>query len=328
MLILGGVVMVVVVLATNLRPYKPILVTRAQARYHRRPLTPMVSEAPPLAETAVSRTGPTFARSSPIATASVEAARYERAGDAAFDEALDLCLRADLDDAEETDDEAEAKGGTSPEARRRRRIRRSSDLSQRATRRHAEAVELWTRAREVRRVAAAAGDGSDTAGEDHAEAIAWLDEKLERTLKDIVAQAAAIVDVEVARMTADGRTDDEVRRESIEYSPAPLLAVQQESEEGAMRMMVLTASANELRRAIDLSDDALEAMLRTPPREVPELRSRSSFRQFFQGVTHERFMRVAVAAFSDMGHDEALKYVSKRHKLVADVLSDEGTGYM
>ena len=233
-----------------------------------------------------------------------------------------------MDDAEETDDEAEAKGGTLPEARRRRRIRRSGDLSQRAARRHAEAVELWTRAREVRRAAAAAGDGSGTAGEDHAEAIARLDEKLERALKDIVAQAAAIVDVEEARVTADGRTDDEIRRVSIESSPAPLLAVQQESEDGATRMMVLAASANELRRAIDLSDDALEAMLRTPPREVPELRSRSSFRQFFQGVTHERFMRVALAAFSDMGHDEALEYVSKRHKLVADVLSDEGTGYM
>ena len=55
-------------------------------------------------------------------------------------------------------------------------------------------------------------------------------------------------------------------------------------------------------------------------REVPELRSRADFRTFFTGVAHDRFMRVALEAFSERG-DDLEKYVQKRHALVADVLS-------
>ena len=42
-----------------------------------------------------------------------------------------------------------------------------------------------------------------------------------------------------------------------------------------------------------------------------------------KGLTHERFRRVALVAFSEMGEAEAAKYVEKRHKLVADVLVED-----
>lgn len=74
-------------------------------------------------------------------------------------------------------------------------------------------------------------------------------------------------------------------------------------------------------RAVGMSDEALERMLRRQPRTVPELRTKDSFREFFQGMEAERMGRLLRGAYEGtLPADELDKKVQKRLGLVGDKL--------
>lgn len=74
--------------------------------------------------------------------------------------------------------------------------------------------------------------------------------------------------------------------------------------------------------AVGMSDEALESMLRRQPRTVPELRTKESFRDFFQGMKAERMSRLLRGAYEGtLPGDEVEKKVEKRLGLVDDILA-------
>lgn len=74
--------------------------------------------------------------------------------------------------------------------------------------------------------------------------------------------------------------------------------------------------------AVGMSDEALEGMLRRQPRTVPELRTKESFREFFQGMGAERMGRLLRGAYQGaLPADEVDRKVEKRLELVGDVLA-------
>ena len=73
--------------------------------------------------------------------------------------------------------------------------------------------------------------------------------------------------------------------------------------------------------AVGMSDEALRCMLRRQPKTVPELRTKESFREFFQGMGEERMGRLLRGAYEgSLPADEVDRKVDKRLGLVADLL--------
>ena len=74
--------------------------------------------------------------------------------------------------------------------------------------------------------------------------------------------------------------------------------------------------------AVGMSDEALRCMLRRQPRTVPELRTKESFREFFQGMGEERMGRLLRGAYEgSLPADEVDRKVDKRLGLVGDLLA-------
>lgn len=73
--------------------------------------------------------------------------------------------------------------------------------------------------------------------------------------------------------------------------------------------------------AVGMSDEALESMLRQPPRSVPELRTKDNFRDFFRGMDAGRMSRLLRGAYEGtLSADEMDIKVEKRIGLVGDML--------
>lgn len=71
-----------------------------------------------------------------------------------------------------------------------------------------------------------------------------------------------------------------------------------------------------------MPDEALQCMLRRQPRTVPELRTKESFREFFQGMGEERMGRLLRGAYEgSLPADEVDRKVDKRLGLVGDLLA-------
>jgi hypothetical protein len=75
--------------------------------------------------------------------------------------------------------------------------------------------------------------------------------------------------------------------------------------------------------AVFIDDDEVVSLLQRKPKEVPQLRSRGSFRRFFTAVPRKRMRRLLVRAFAALGPAECDAKVAKRMGLLEDVLSDE-----
>lgn len=71
-----------------------------------------------------------------------------------------------------------------------------------------------------------------------------------------------------------------------------------------------------------MSDEELKGMLKQQPRMVPELRTKESFREFFQGMEAERMSRLLRGAYEgNLPADQVDKKVKKRLGLVGDILA-------
>lgn len=74
--------------------------------------------------------------------------------------------------------------------------------------------------------------------------------------------------------------------------------------------------------AVGMSDEILKYMLKQQPRRVPELRTKESFRDFFQGMEAERMDRLLRGAYEEsLPADQVDKKVKKRLGLVGDILA-------
>eukprot|EP00752_Nemacystus_decipiens_P003028 g2808.t1 len=74
--------------------------------------------------------------------------------------------------------------------------------------------------------------------------------------------------------------------------------------------------------AVGMSDEKLQGMLKQQPRMVPELRTKESFREFFQGMEAERMSRLLRGAYEgNLPADQVDKKVKKRLGLVGDMLA-------
>jgi len=71
-------------------------------------------------------------------------------------------------------------------------------------------------------------------------------------------------------------------------------------------------------QAVLLGDDAVLALLRRRPKEVPELRSRASFRSFFAGTPRRTMLAWLMAALQTDGDDARVR---RRMELLQDVLA-------
>lgn len=73
-----------------------------------------------------------------------------------------------------------------------------------------------------------------------------------------------------------------------------------------------------------MRDEALVEMLQKPPKEVPQLRTRDSFRRFFAGMAQGRMRGLLLEAYGsgtpDLDPEAREKKVNKRLALVRDVL--------
>jgi hypothetical protein len=74
--------------------------------------------------------------------------------------------------------------------------------------------------------------------------------------------------------------------------------------------------------AVHLSDDTLVTMLSQPPKSIPQMRTKSSFQDFFRGITEERMKQLLHRAYGSMNDLEREVKVRKRMELLAGVLSD------
>ncbi len=72
---------------------------------------------------------------------------------------------------------------------------------------------------------------------------------------------------------------------------------------------------------VTISDKILIEMLRQRPKQVPMLRSRESFRRFFQGIGRSRMETLLHAAYSGLEASDREDKVSKRLVLLDGVLT-------
>eukprot|EP01138_Halocafeteria_seosinensis_P013452 gb/GECG01013738.1/.p1 GENE.gb/GECG01013738.1/~~gb/GECG01013738.1/.p1 ORF type:complete len:717 (+),score=92.06 gb/GECG01013738.1/:1-2151(+) len=74
--------------------------------------------------------------------------------------------------------------------------------------------------------------------------------------------------------------------------------------------------------ARELDDSTLVKMLQQKPKDVPQLKSREAFRQFFKGLSKSHVSRLLREAFAPLGTEEMKKKEEKRLELLAPVLHD------
>ena len=72
--------------------------------------------------------------------------------------------------------------------------------------------------------------------------------------------------------------------------------------------------------ANSMSDKELIALLKQQPKDVPEMRTRESFRRFFARMKKDRFEYLLRAANADKSTKDGDKKVAKRMALTADIL--------
>lgn len=75
-------------------------------------------------------------------------------------------------------------------------------------------------------------------------------------------------------------------------------------------------------RALLLSDETLISMLSLPPKTVPQMRTKSSFQDFFRGIPEERMKRLLHRAYGNLNDLEREVKVKKRMELLAGVLTN------
>lgn len=94
-------------------------------------------------------------------------------------------------------------------------------------------------------------------------------------------------------------------------------------EQGVDQLNENSPSTNspQVESAIELSDDALVVMLSQPPKSIPQMRTKSSFQDFFRGMTEERMKRLLHRAYGNLNDLEREVKVRKRMELLSDVLS-------
>jgi hypothetical protein len=73
--------------------------------------------------------------------------------------------------------------------------------------------------------------------------------------------------------------------------------------------------------AVNLSDDTLVTMLSQPPKSIPQMRTKSSFQDFFRGISEERMKQLLRRAYGNLNDLEREVKVRKRMELLAGVLS-------
>eukprot|EP01041_Mallomonas_annulata_P002230 gene2230-4330_t len=72
--------------------------------------------------------------------------------------------------------------------------------------------------------------------------------------------------------------------------------------------------------AINLDDRVLIALLNKPPKSTKELRTKTSFQEFFRGMNQQRMRNLLENAYSDLNGSDKQIQVEKRLKLLRDVL--------
>ena len=78
-----------------------------------------------------------------------------------------------------------------------------------------------------------------------------------------------------------------------------------------------------LGEAVFAADEDLVGMLRRRPKDVPQLRNRTNFRNYFRGVPEARMRRLLLAAYAALEPVAREAKVAKRMMLLKGVLSDE-----
>ena len=74
--------------------------------------------------------------------------------------------------------------------------------------------------------------------------------------------------------------------------------------------------------ALHLPDDTLISMLSLPPKSVPQMRTKSSFQDFFRGIPEERMKRLLHRAYGNLNDLDREVKVRKRMELLAGVLTN------
>lgn len=74
--------------------------------------------------------------------------------------------------------------------------------------------------------------------------------------------------------------------------------------------------------ALFLSDETLITMLSLPPKSVPQMKTKSSFQDFFRGIPEERMRRLLYRAYGNLNDLEREVKVKKRMELLAGVLAN------
>merc|ERR1711865_59275 len=69
------------------------------------------------------------------------------------------------------------------------------------------------------------------------------------------------------------------------------------------------------------TDEELVHLLRQKPKNVPELRTRESFRRFFAGMERSRLQNLLETSYDKLAPEDRTKKVLKRLKLVEDILA-------
>lgn len=82
-----------------------------------------------------------------------------------------------------------------------------------------------------------------------------------------------------------------------------------------------TTNSSQVENAVELSDDALVVMLSQAPKSIPQMRTKSSFQDFFRGMNEERMRRLLHRAYGNLNDLEREVKVRKRMELLSDVLS-------
>jgi hypothetical protein len=72
--------------------------------------------------------------------------------------------------------------------------------------------------------------------------------------------------------------------------------------------------------ALDMDDAELVGMLRLPPKSVPQLRTRESFRAFFRNMDPLRMERLLQTAYQDLGADERFDKMTRRMEVLRGAL--------
>ena len=74
------------------------------------------------------------------------------------------------------------------------------------------------------------------------------------------------------------------------------------------------------KRAVDLSDTELIELLNKPPKSTKELRTKSSFQEFFRGMSKERMYFLLDRAYNNLDEENKKIQIGKRLKLVEGIL--------